>query len=65
MDPPPLVAVASAMEIRAGLRWLSGRDRIRVRSALPSVQAVSAVKERKVCSGLVSWVMRTWAYVVG
>jgi hypothetical protein len=56
---PPDVAVANAMEIRAGLRWLEGRERIRSRRAMPRVQAVSVVKVRNVCSGLVSAAIRT------
>lgn len=61
---PPEVAVASMMEIRAGLRWVLGRERIRSRRALPSVQAVSAVKDWKVCSWLDSWAIKTWGWVV-
>lgn len=40
------VAVAREMEIRAGLRWDGGRERRRVRRAVPRVQAVSVVKVR-------------------
>lgn len=55
---PPGVPVVKAMEIRAGLRWLVGRERIRVRRALPRVQAVVVLNVVKMCSGSVSWVMR-------
>jgi hypothetical protein len=41
------VAVAREMEIRAGLRCEGGRERRRVRRAVPRVQAVSVVKVRK------------------
>lgn len=58
-DPPPLGAVARAIEIRAGLRWESGRERMRERRAVPRVQAVEAVKVLKVWEGLVSSAMRT------
>jgi hypothetical protein len=44
---PVLVAVAREMEIRAGLRCVGGRERSRVRRAVPRVQAVSVVKVRK------------------
>ena len=58
--PPSLpVAVASEMEMSAGLRWPAGSARSRVRRALPSSQAVSVVKVRKVYSSLVSWAIRT------
>lgn len=50
------------MEMRAGLRWLVGKERIRSRRALPKVQAVVVVNEVNVCSGLVSWAIRTWGY---
>lgn len=33
---------------------------MRSRSAVPKVQAVLVVKVLNVCSGLVSWAMRTW-----
>ena len=52
---PPL----RAMETRAGLRWPSGRLRIRSLSAFPSCQAVSAVKVGKIWSALVSCASRT------
>ncbi len=53
------MAVANAMEMRAGLRWPAGRERSRVRRAVPRLQAVSVVKLRKVYSSLVSWAIRT------
>ena len=56
---PLPVAVASAMEMSAGLRWPGGRARSRVRRAVPSSQPVSVVKVRKVYSSLVSWAIRT------
>lgn len=59
------VAVASAMETRAGLRWAFGRERILSRTAVPSVQAVDVVKVVKVCPGLVSWEIRTSAFLFG
>ncbi len=40
----PLVVVVNAMEMRAGLRCWAGRERMRVRRAVPRVQAVVAVK---------------------
>lgn len=43
--------VVSAMEITAGLRRPSGRDRIRDRSARPRDHAVAAVKEGKMVAG--------------
>lgn len=52
---PPL----SAMETRAGLRWPSGRRRIRSLRAFPSCHAVSAVKVGKSWSALVSCASRT------
>ena len=51
---PLPVAVASAMEMSAGLRWPGGRASSRARKAVPSSQAVSVVKVRKVYSSLVS-----------
>lgn len=35
------------MEMTAGLRWESGRERMRLRRRVPSVKAVEAVKEGK------------------
>lgn len=49
-DPP-----VSAMEMRAGLRWSAGRERIRDRSARPSDQAVLEVKEGKMTAAEDSW----------
>lgn len=43
------------MEIRAGLRWSSGRERIRERRARPRDHAVVAVNEGKIALGEVSW----------
>lgn len=40
------------MEIRAGLRWEDGRERIRVRRASPSLKAVFEVKLLKMVEGL-------------
>lgn len=51
---PPDVAVARAMEIKAGLRVPCGRERMRSRRAVPRVQAVLVVKVLKVCSWLTS-----------
>lgn len=45
---PPVVR---AIEIRAGLRWLAGRERMRERSARPRDQAVVVVKEGKMAEG--------------
>lgn len=56
-------AVVRAMEISAGLRCSDGSERIRVRSALPSVQAVVVVNVVNVCSWSVSWVVRTLGWV--
>jgi hypothetical protein len=43
------------MEIRAGLRWSAGRERMRSRRAAPSDQAVVQVKEGKITAAEDSW----------
>lgn len=57
--PLPGVAVVRAIEMRAGLRCSEGRERIRSRRAVPRVQAVVVLNVVKVCSGEISWVVRT------
>lgn len=51
------------MEIRAGLRCAEGRDRMRSRSASPSVQAVVEVKEVKSIEGLDSRPASSLGYI--
>lgn len=53
---------ASAIETSAGLRWSDGRERIRVRSAWPSVQAVVLVNDGKIAAEAVSWAVRVRGY---
>lgn len=53
-----LAVVERVMEIRAGLRWSEGRDRIRVRRARPRDQAVVEVKVGKMTEGEDSWAVR-------
>lgn len=43
----PFVCV---MQITAGLRWLAGKERMRVRIAVPRDQAVEAVKEGRMAA---------------
>jgi hypothetical protein len=53
-DPP-----VREIEIRAGLRWSGGRERIRERRASPRVQAVVEVKEGKITAVEDSWAARS------
>lgn len=52
------------IEIKAGFRDPGGSERIRVRRAVPRVQAVVVVKEGKICVGEDSRVERVWGWAV-